>query len=73
MVGAERQVARPMLDDREREPRGEFVECGDGGRIAPGAGGDDERVLRRGEDAGRFVEVWRGQGGEAATRRAGAS
>ena len=72
MVGGERQMARPMLDNRQREALGEFAECGDGGRIAPGTRGHNERVLRSSQDAGGLVDrmlVGAGRGGSNAARR----
>jgi len=56
MIGGERQVSRPVLDDRERKTLSEFAERRDGRRVAPGARGDDQRGLRRGEKARGFVD-----------------
>ena len=48
-------MSRSVLDDRERKTPGELGERRDRRRVAPGARGDDQRGLRRGEKAGGFV------------------
>jgi hypothetical protein len=45
-----------VLDHRDRKPPREIGERCDCRRIAPGAGGDDERVLSRRENAGSLVD-----------------
>ena len=72
MIGGKAKMARTVLHDRDREALREIAESFDRGRIAPGAGGHDQRVLGRCEDVGSFVDralvgAWRG-GGEP-TRR----
>jgi len=72
MISGERQVSRPVLDDRERKTSSEFTERRDGRRVAPGARGDDQRGLRRGEKAGGFVDsllIGTGRGGGDTARR----
>ena len=61
-----------MLDDRERKTSSEFTERRDGCWVAPGARGDDQRGLRRGEKSGGFVDsilVGTGRRGRDAARR----
>ena len=41
------EMARAVLHHRDRKALREFGERSDGGGIAPGARGNDERVLRR--------------------------
>ncbi len=56
MVGRQAEVALAMLDDGNRETLGEFGERRDRCAVAAGIGGDDERVLRRREEARRHGE-----------------
>ena len=72
MVGGKAQVARAMLHDRDREAPSEIGERLDRRRIASGAGRDDQRVLRRGENAGSLLDralVGARRGGGDAARR----
>src|SRR5262249_4039046 len=72
MVGGERQMARPVLDDWERKAWNKMAERSDGRWIGPGARGDDQRVLGSGKEARGFVDsilVGAGRGsGDAACR-----
>jgi hypothetical protein len=53
MVGGQRRVTWPVLNDRNREVLGEIGQRIDRGRILPGARGQDQRVLSAGEDTSR--------------------
>src|SRR5260370_33941267 len=55
MVGGKAQVTRAMLYDRDREAPSEIAERFDRRRVAPGAGGDEERAFGRRGGAGRFL------------------
>jgi hypothetical protein len=59
MVGRQRQMARPVLHHRGRKAQGEIGEGRDRRRVAPGAGGDNQRVFGRGEDARGLVDTLR--------------
>ena len=72
MVGGKRQMARPVLHDRDRKTQGEIAQRRNRRRIATGAGGDDQRIFRRGENSRslvdrRFVGTGR-RGGDPAAR-----
>src|SRR6516225_8547085 len=55
MIGRKAKMARTMLDDRNCEALRKIGERFDRSRIAPGAGGDDQRVLSRRKDASSFI------------------
>ena len=56
MIRRQAQMARPVLHDRDRKPLGEVGEGCHRGAVAAGAGGDDQRVLGRGQNARRLVD-----------------
>ena len=75
MIGRQVQMALAVLDDRDREALGQRGERRHRRAVAPGIGGDDQRVLRRREQSRRRFDraPRRRRGGDAATRRAGLS
>src|SRR5271169_1537467 len=56
MVGGKRQVARPVLDDRDRKTLGKIAQRRYRRRVATGAGGDDQRIFRRSENSRGLVD-----------------